>query len=257
MVFSGGAYTAVAETLATVNGVALSREDVSLALSQMNESVREAFLKQRENRERALDDLIDLELFAQQAKATKLDQTAEYKRMKVQAERELLARLYADQHIGKALTSAALKKYYEEHKSRYRADRYHVQQIVLLGQKEAERVLKAAKAKGADFQALAEKFSKDPTVSRNRGDLGFIPRGTFVPDFEDRIFRAKKGEIVGPISTTYGYHIVKILGFASGPELTFEEVELRVRADLQKELMDEQLVNLRKNAKVQIDRKKI
>ena len=75
----------------------------------------------------------------------------------------------------------------------------------------ADQVFAEAKKPGADFAALAKKYSKDPGSAAQGGDLGYFGRGRMVPPFEDAAFKAKPGEIVGPVETTYGYHIIKVV----------------------------------------------
>ncbi|MCA8972115.1 MAG: peptidylprolyl isomerase [Planctomycetes bacterium] len=65
-----------------------------------------------------------------------------------------------------------------------------------------------AKIKGGEeFDKLAREFSDCPSKSQG-GDLGEFDRGRMVPDFEKAVLGAKVGEIVGPIETEFGYHII-------------------------------------------------
>jgi len=75
----------------------------------------------------------------------------------------------------------------------------------------------AARAKkGEDFAALAKQYSEDAASRDKGGDLGWIAKGQLVadnqpmPEFDDAIFKAKKGDIVGPIKTAAGFEIAKI-----------------------------------------------
>ena len=64
--------------------------------------------------------------------------------------------------------------------------------------KKAEDVLAQAKANPAKFAELAKQYSQDPGSAAQGGDLGSNPRGTMVKAFDDAVFSAKPGEIVGP-----------------------------------------------------------
>lgn len=63
---------------------------------------------------------------------------------------------------------------------------------------------------GADFAALAKNNSDDQSNKDTGGDLGAFERGMMVPAFEKAAFDAKKGDLVGPVETNFGFHIVKI-----------------------------------------------
>ncbi|MDP6684518.1 MAG: peptidylprolyl isomerase [Candidatus Marinimicrobia bacterium] len=69
---------------------------------------------------------------------------------------------------------------------------------------------------GADFAELANLYTDDPSNqvtpdSGKGGDLGFIRKGQMVPAFEDAAFSAEPNEIVGPVLSAFGYHIIKLI----------------------------------------------
>jgi len=65
---------------------------------------------------------------------------------------------------------------------------------------------------GEDISKLALEFSNDPSVGQNKGNLGWFTKGAMVKEFEDAVFKANAGDLVGPIKSTYGFHIVKVFG---------------------------------------------
>ena len=102
--------------------------------------------------------------------------------------------------------------------------------------------------------SLAEKFSKDPSAKNNRGDVGMITRDSpFVEDFKDAALRGTKGSIIGPVKTLYGYHIIKITDKKVGRVQGYDEVEMKVQAELKQDLVQKHLSGLKKQAKIQID----
>jgi peptidyl-prolyl cis-trans isomerase D len=82
---------------------------------------------------------------------------------------------------------------------------------------------------GGEFAALAEKHSDDPGSKDKGGDLGWFGRGRMVPEFDEAVFNAKPGEIVGPVRSQYGFHIIKVDGFRPERQRPFEDVVEQVR----------------------------
>lgn len=64
---------------------------------------------------------------------------------------------------------------------------------------------------GEDFATLAKKYSDDPSVLSNNGDMGWVGRGRMVPEFEAMAFRLKPNEISMPFESEFGYHIMQLL----------------------------------------------
>lgn len=75
---------------------------------------------------------------------------------------------------------------------------------------EAERVRAEIEA-GLDFATAARQYSADSLSAAQGGDLGWFPRGRMVPSFEEAAFEAPVGEIVGPIETSFGAHLLQVL----------------------------------------------
>ncbi|MEY4510168.1 MAG: hypothetical protein RLZZ450_2290 [Pseudomonadota bacterium] len=73
----------------------------------------------------------------------------------------------------------------------------------------AESVGKKAKAKGADFAALANEFTEDPSGKGTGGKLGTFPRGRMVPEFDKPVFSLPPGGVSDVVETAFGYHVIK------------------------------------------------
>ncbi len=63
---------------------------------------------------------------------------------------------------------------------------------------------------GIAFEEVAKNYSEDTTADKG-GDLGYFGRGKMAPEFEEAAFNAGIGEIVGPVKTKFGYHIIKVV----------------------------------------------
>lgn len=75
----------------------------------------------------------------------------------------------------------------------------------------ADRIIQEIRS-GKNFADLARKYSKDPGTAANGGDLGWFGKNTMVPEFDQAVFNAAKGALVGPVETQFGLHIIKVTG---------------------------------------------
>ena len=98
-------------------------------------------------------------------------------------------------------------------------------------QQKAEDV-KAQLQDGGDFAALAEKNSQDPGSAENGGDLGCLGKGETVPPFEEAAFAAETGEIVGPVETEFGYHVIEVTEIREEQTQPLSEVETQITDQL-------------------------
>lgn len=64
---------------------------------------------------------------------------------------------------------------------------------------------------GEDFNTLAQKYSEDPSVKANGGEMGFVGRGQMVPQFEAMAFKLRKNEISQPFESAFGIHIMQLI----------------------------------------------
>lgn len=77
--------------------------------------------------------------------------------------------------------------------------------------KEKAEAIRADLLNGSGFELQALLYSTDPGSANNGGDLGWVQRGVFVPDFEAVAFRLNENEISEVVETEYGYHIIQLL----------------------------------------------
>ena len=63
---------------------------------------------------------------------------------------------------------------------------------------------------GADFAAVAKRFSGDTASREQGGELGWFRRGVMFKQFEDVAFRLRPGEISDLVETPFGFHIIKL-----------------------------------------------
>ena len=64
---------------------------------------------------------------------------------------------------------------------------------------------------GEEFSDLASKYSDDTNSAINGGQIGFMKRGTLVPEFEEAAYSLSPGEVSKIVNTEFGYHIIKLI----------------------------------------------
>ncbi|MGH7598925.1 MAG: peptidylprolyl isomerase [bacterium] len=115
----------------------------------------------------------------------------------------------------------AIGKYYKEHEQEFKeAEKRKIDYIIFSNQATradsdtvrslAADILRRARS-GEDFARLAQTYSEDESNRDKGGDLGFFKRGAMVKPFEDAAFAANPGDIVGPVQTTFGLHLIKVV----------------------------------------------
>ncbi|MCE1189153.1 MAG: peptidylprolyl isomerase [Ignavibacteria bacterium] len=94
---------------------------------------------------------------------------------------------------------------------------------------QAEAILDSIK-KGADFAALAKSVSEDPGSASHGGDLGFVKRGIFYPEFEAAAFALQVNEFSPVTESPAGYHIIQLLE-RRGDAVHTRHILIKVKAD--------------------------
>jgi peptidyl-prolyl cis-trans isomerase D len=98
----------------------------------------------------------------------------------------------------------------------------------------AEALVAQLKDKPDAFPALAREHSADPGSSSRGGDLGFFARGVMVKPFEDAVFAAAKDEIVDPVRSEFGYHVIQVTDIKPAAQRPYAEVRDELEAELKR-----------------------
>ncbi|KAB2963658.1 MAG: hypothetical protein F9K18_08310, partial [Thermoanaerobaculia bacterium] len=91
---------------------------------------------------------------------------------------------------------------------------------------------RARLAKGESFEQVAAALSEDPGSKDKGGDLGYFGRGRMIKEFEDAAFGAAPGQLVGPVRTSFGLHLIEVLDHRAGGTQPLAELEPRLRSQI-------------------------
>lgn len=144
---------------------------------------------------------------------------------------EEIARQLADKNFMDKLTA-----YFTQNKAQYsNAEEVKASHILLkISEKNTDEDVLARisqlkkEATPENFASLVKKNSEDVASKEKAGDLGYFSRGAMIPEFEEAAFAAKTGEIVGPVKSQFGYHLIYVTGKKAAHEAQLEEVKKEI-----------------------------
>jgi peptidyl-prolyl cis-trans isomerase C len=251
---AGGASAAV--ELAKIGSKSITDADLKNLVGNVSEGQKAQINSDADVKNRMVDNLVVEELFVQEAERSGVSKDKDYQRALERARRQILAQHYLQKSVQPKINESGVKGFFEKNKARYSQDEVHAQHVLLKEEAEAKEVYTKAKG-GEDFEVLAKKYSKDPSAAQNGGDLGFFTRSRMVPQFADKAFSMKKGEISEPVKSPFGWHIIKVIETRAGKPVSYDEVKDQVKSDFQNESINELIASLKKSNKVVIHEDKV
>jgi peptidyl-prolyl cis-trans isomerase C len=120
-------------------------------------------------------------------------------------------------------------------------------------EKESEATDIIAKLKkGAKFEDLAKKMSKDPGSGAKGGDLDWANPGNYVKEFSEALVGLQKGKTTEtPVKTQFGYHVIRLDDIRDAQLPKFEEVKPQIAQQMQQKKIAEFQEKLRASAKIE------
>ena len=203
-----------------------------------------------------LERWVRTELLVQKARKEGLDRDPGVAARLRDLERETLADEYLQREMAKRVRvgNDEIQAFYDAHRREYTQE-LHLEHILLNTREEAESILGAIQG-GANFEATAKQHSLDPTAA-NGGDLGFLGKGGINPAFESAVYDMKPGSVSGPIASSFGFHVVKLLEARPAKEpvpldAARDEILHELLLQKQQKVQDEFLAQLRAEAHVRV-----
>jgi peptidyl-prolyl cis-trans isomerase C len=216
---------------------------------------QQAQLTSPEARRSLAEQVAELKVMAQEARARKLDQSPAVKAKAELQMDQILANAVYQQLTAGDPDDAALRAYYAAHKQDW--DEVKARHILIRmqgsrvpvreGHKELTDEQALAKAKevrakivaGAKFEDQAKIESDDTGSGDNGGDLGTFGAGQMVPEFDEVVFKAPIGQVTEPIKTAYGYHLILVEERKSKPfEEARADIEQKIRPEMGQKAID-------------------
>ena len=235
--------------VATVNGYAIRANEVQLAaddilpqLSEVPANLRFPFV---------VEYLIERHLLAQAAVKEGVTESEEYKRRLAFYQAKALRDAYFAAKLKPTVTDEAVRASYDKQAAKVEAEERARARHILLATEEQARDVTARLAAGEDFEALAKELSQDGSKEFG-GDLGYFTAEEMVPAFSEAAFSLEVGEVSEPVQTEFGWHVIKLEDRRKGGAQPFEDVENAIRMVLYRQSVQDKLVELRGEAKIEV-----
>src|SRR5271165_1702265 len=195
--------------VARVNGAELHLSDVKAAQKSLPPQAQKMPLAQIYPM--LLQRMIDGMLVTDAARKEHLDQSPEVQHRLKLLEDRLMQQAYIEQLLKGAQSEAAIKAAYQKMiAQKPPQEEVHARHILVKTEAEANSIIDQLN-KGADFAALAKKYSTDPGAAAG-GDLGYFTKNDMVPAFAAAAFALKPGQYTKtPVKTEFGWHVIFVV----------------------------------------------
>jgi peptidyl-prolyl cis-trans isomerase C len=210
--------------IVTVNGKAISPElfeDYVKAVAGKPSSELSP-----EDREQIKQNLVRVELIAQQAEKDGLTKDPEVANRLELSRLNLLQQAAAQKYLKERTPSdAELRAEFESQLAASPMVEYHARHILLASEENAQKVIQQLQG-GADFAKLAKSLSGDKGSAAKGGDLDWFAPGAMVKPFATAVAGLKPNEITKtPVQTQFGWHVIQLLGTRERTPPTFDAVK--------------------------------
>lgn len=242
-------------TVATVNGVEIKKSQLDRAYEESRMFVGTNLV----SRERVLYDMINRKLGIERAKENNLqDDPIVSSKMQDILYHAQISKDLEDKLTKIEVSDQDVRRYYNNNKE-YRTA--HILFRMQANPEEAEKeaalrkaleVYNRLKVNPEQFSELANKYSQSSTAPAG-GDLGFQPAARLAPEYNRAIQGRQANEILAPVRTQFGYHIIKILAEKKFDEINMPLYKKLVYDEKRDAILADYYESLRQDAEISIN----
>jgi peptidyl-prolyl cis-trans isomerase C len=240
---------AMAQNVAIVNGKAIPKARVDALAEQMKRSGRPVT---PEMSGQLRDEVIAREIFMQEAQYRGLDATEDYKTQIELARQAILIReLFGDFQKKNPVTDEEMKAEYDKFAAQNSGKEFKARHILVETEEQARAIIARIK-KGAKFEDIAKKDSKDPGSGAKGGDLDWANPSNYVKEFSEALSALTKGKMTDtPVKSQFGYHVIRLDDIRDAQLPKFEDVKPQIGQQLQQQKIAKFQEELRAKAKIE------
>ena len=200
----------------------------------------------------ALQTLIDKRIIANKAREQGLEDDPLYRARYNEFKKTRLVNLHRAR-LAKQMepSDEQLKAYYEANRnSIMQVEMRKLQEVLLESREQAEEMKDSIESGRLTMFQVAADHSIAPGAKQNLGEIGWVAEGRAQPALNDVIFGLEPGEIGGPVESTEGWHLFKVLDVTDARFDVIEDDETRrlARRRYIHDQLNEYVTDLRKNA---------
>jgi peptidyl-prolyl cis-trans isomerase C len=238
-----------AQNIAIVNGQPVPKSRVDTLAAQLTAAGRPVT---PEMQPQLKEEVVTREVFMQEAKKQGLDATDDYKvQMDLARQAILIRQLFEGYRKANPVTDADVQAEYDKFVAANSGKEYKARHILVENEDQAKKIIADLK-KGAKFEDIAKKQSKDPGSGANGGDLDWANPASFVQEFSEAMMKLNKGEMTQtPVKSQFGWHIIRVDDIRQAQLPKLEEVKPQITQQLQQQRMQKYQEDLRAKAKIE------
>ena len=235
--------------VATVNGVQIPRQRADLITQQR---AQQGDADGEQLRAAVKEELINREIIQQEATRTGFAKRAELQQELDFVRQTVIVQAYLRDWAQKNPTSDAdIQKEYARAKAQTGSTEYRARHILVPTEDEAKKLI-AEIAKGAKFEEVAQKNTKDDGTRPRGGDLDWNVPGTFDKAFSDAMVKLEKGTMTSvPVRTRFGFHIIRLEDVRPVNFPPLAQVKPQIQQRMTQQRIDALVRDLRGKAKVE------
>jgi peptidyl-prolyl cis-trans isomerase C len=240
---------AAGKPIATVNGVVVPQARADFLMQQQ---AQRGAPDTEQMRGAVREELINREVLAQEARKAGAEKAPEVQTQLDMVRQEIVVSYYLREFARKnPVTEAEIQKEYDRAKSQHGDKEYKARHILVETEDQAKGLIADLK-KGAKFDELATKNSKDTGSAQRGGDLDWNVPGTFDKQFSDAMVKLEKGKhSEAPVKTRFGFHIIQLDDVRPAKFAAIGEVRPRIQQMLVQNKIEQLIKGLRAKAKIE------
>jgi peptidyl-prolyl cis-trans isomerase C len=237
------------DAIARVNGVPVPKSRLDAMILQQQQR---GTPDNEQTRAMVRDELVNREIVAQEAAKAGLAKNPEVQAQIDSARQEILVGAYVRDWLRKhPVTDTEVQQEYDRAKGQTGDQEYKARHILVETEDQAKAMIADLK-KGAKFEELATKNSKDSGTKERGGDLDWNVPGVFDKQFSEAMTKLEKGKYTEtPVRTRFGFHVIQLDDVRAVKFPALAEVKPRIQQQLVQGKIEELVRGLRAKAKIE------